>query len=52
MTDWQIYVAVPVTGWALVKLIQHEKRIAVIEQIASDIRDSLKELAHELRNRM
>lgn len=31
-------------GWALNKVVQHERKIAVLEQIAGDIRNSLKNL--------
>lgn len=37
-------VLLPITGWTLNKVVQHERKIAVLEQIAGDIRNSLKRL--------
>lgn len=37
-------------GWAINKIVQHERKIAVLEQIATDIRDSLRVLSDAVRD--
>jgi hypothetical protein len=44
MTDFIGLAAIPIAGWTINKVIQHSNRIAVLEQVALDIRNSLKRL--------
>lgn len=44
MTEWIGLAVVPIAGWTLNKVTKDSERIAVVEQIVTDIRDSLKRL--------
>lgn len=48
MTDYLALAAIPVAGWTINRVIQHGQAIAVLQQVAVDIRNSLQRLEAHL----